>query len=86
MYTATRLAITAIAHFALFLMARLSAVSDFVEISIGLRGWGAIRVQSEWVNRDYYKVAERKIKKAVFYHMLAKNGLKSLIFSYFFDS
>ena len=67
-------------------MARLSAVSDFVGISMGLRGYGAIKVQSEGENRDYYKVAETKIKKAVFYHKLAKNGLKSLIFSYFFDS
>ena len=37
-YTAARPAISAIAHFCLFLIARLSAVSDFVEISMGLRG------------------------------------------------
>ena len=59
-------AINAISHFALFLMARLSAVSDFVGISRGLRRLGAIKVQSEGVNRDYYKVAETKLKKAVF--------------------
>ena len=40
-------------------------------------------MQSERVNKDYYKVAEIKKKKAIFYHILVKNGLKSLIFSYF---
>ena len=59
-YTAARPAISAIAHFALFLITRLAAVSDFVEISMGLRGWVAIKVQSERVNKDYYNVAERK--------------------------
>jgi len=59
-YTAISPAISTIAHFVLFSMARLSAVSDFVEISMGLRGWVAIKVQSERVNKDYYKVAERK--------------------------
>ena len=59
-HTAASPAINAIAHFALFSMARLSAVSDFVEISMVLRGWGANKVQSERVNRDYYNVAETK--------------------------
>ncbi len=85
-YIAVSPSINTIAYFALFLMARLSAVSNFVGISRGLRRWGATKVQSEWVNRDCYKVAEIKKKKAIFYQILVKNGLKSLIFSYFFDS
>ena len=59
-YTAVSPAINSIAHFALFLITRLVAVSDFVEISMGLRGWVAIKVQSERMNKDYYNVAERK--------------------------
>ena len=59
-YTAVSPAINSIAHFALFLITRLAAVSDFVEISRVLRGKGAYKVQSERVNKDYYKVAERK--------------------------
>lgn len=65
-HTAISPAINTIAHFALTFITRLAAVSDFVEISMGLRGYGAIKVQSEGENRDYYKVAETKIKKAVF--------------------
>lgn len=58
LYTAISPAVGTIAHFALIFIARLSAVSDFARISMGLRGYGAIKVQSEGVNRDYYKVAE----------------------------
>ncbi len=64
-------------------MARLSAVSNFVGISRGLRRWGATKVQSECVNRYCYKVAETKKKKAISHQILVKNGLKPLIFSYF---